>query len=79
MPCLVPAEPLAFSLAIVTCHFSLAFLRNAAKMTTGANHAFGRNPEARPTRSYQLRVGHVSNLVEMGGVEPPRVLGPVSD
>jgi hypothetical protein len=48
----VSAEPLAFSLTIVTCHFSLAFFRKAAKMTAGANPAFGRNPEASPARSY---------------------------
>jgi hypothetical protein len=53
----VSAEPLAFTLVIVTCHFALAFFWQAAKMTAGANPAFGRNPEASPTRSYQLRLG----------------------
>ena len=45
----VSAESLAFSLAIVACHFGLAFFWQAAKMTAGANPAFGRNPEAKPS------------------------------
>jgi hypothetical protein len=60
MSSFVLAEPLAFSLAIVTCHFGLAFFWQAAKMTAGVNPAFGRNPEASPARSYQLRVGQSS-------------------
>lgn len=38
-------------------------------MMVGANPAFGRNPEAKPTRSYQLRVGRYST-VELVGIEP---------
>ena len=45
----VSAEPLAFGLAIVACHFALAFFWRAAKMTAGVNPAFGRNPEAKPS------------------------------
>ena len=59
MPRFVSAESLAFSLTIVACHFGLAFFWQAAKMTAGANPAFGRNPEASPARSYQLRVGRL--------------------
>jgi hypothetical protein len=61
MSIFVSAEPLTFGLAIVASHFALFFWQ-AAKMTAGGNPAFGHNPEANPTRGYQLRVGHVSIL-----------------
>ena len=73
----VSAEPLAFGLAIVACHFALAFFWQAAKMTAGANPAFGRNPEASPARSYQLRVGRLVSG-GAGGIRALCCPGPVS-
>jgi hypothetical protein len=52
MSSFVSAEAFAFSLAIVACHFGVAFFRKAAQNGSGLpNPAFGHNPEASPTRS----------------------------
>jgi hypothetical protein len=63
-------DRLALKLAIVRRHFSLAFFWEAARMTAGANPAFGRSPEAKPDSQLPATGWAFSKWLELVGIEP---------